>query len=71
MKKSDLQAVFGTLDAIGAVFAPINAGQPITRSAVSQWGDDIPDLREYQIRELVPDIDKRIAKALKAEARTA
>ena len=56
MKKSDLLAVFGTLEAIGAVFDP-----PITRSAVSQWRYKIPKLREYQIRELVPNIEKQIA----------
>lgn len=56
MKKSDLLAVFGTLEAIGAVFDP-----PITRSAVSQWRYKIPELRAYQIRELVPNIDRLIA----------
>lgn len=66
MKKSDLIAVFGTLDQIGEAFAPFNHGEPLTRSAVSQWGEDIPALREYQLRELQPDIDKRIAKKLAA-----
>lgn len=64
MKKSDLLALFGTLQEIGNVFAPLNDGVPLTRSAVQQWDDDeIPELREYQIRELMPDIDKRIAAA--------
>ena len=26
----------------------------ITEQAVHQWGDDVPELRVYQIRELMP-----------------
>jgi len=63
MRKDDLRAVYGTLDAIGEVFAPVNDGEPLSRSAISQWGDEIPPLREYQIKELVPDIERRIARA--------
>lgn len=69
MKKSDLLRVYKTLDAIGEVFAPVNDGVPLTRSAVSQWDEEIPGLRQYQIRELVPDIEKRIAQAKRQEAR--
>lgn len=61
MKRSDLEKLYGTYDAIGALFAPFNEGKPLTRSAVSQWGNEIPPLREYQLRELVPDIDTKIA----------
>lgn len=71
MKKSDLIAVFGTLKAIGDVFAPVNDGEPLSRAAISQWDEDIPELREYQIRELVPDIEKRIATAQRRAARVA
>lgn len=63
MRKSDLVAVFGTLQAIGDLFAPINNGVPFTRGAISQWKEEIPKLREYQLRELVPDIAERITKA--------
>ncbi|GEM_PF-6240392 len=69
MKKSDLKAVFGTLEAIGEVFAPLNSGIPLTKGAVSQWDEEIPPLREYQMKELVPDIEKRIAKAKQSGSR--
>lgn len=39
----------------------------ISKSAVSQWGDEVPDLRIYQLREKRPTIDDELA-ALK-EAR--
>lgn len=70
MKKSDLVAVFGTLQAIGDLFAPVNDGVALTRGAISQWPDDgeIPLLREYQLRELVPDIDERIVRAKQQQA---
>ena len=60
MKKSDLLKLFKTMEAIGELFADKNHGVPITRSAVSQWPEAIPELREYQLRELMPDIDERI-----------
>lgn len=63
MKKKDLIAVFGTYTQIGSVFASYNGGVPLTRSAIAQWGKDIPKLREYQLREAVPNIDRLIAKA--------
>ncbi len=67
MKKADLLELYGTLEAVGEAFSPMNDGAPLTKSAVSQWGDEIPELREFQIRKLVPNIDKRIA-AAKARA---
>jgi len=70
MRKSDLVAVFGTLQAIGDLFAPINGGVPLTRGAISQWDEEIPELREYQLRELLPDIGERIAKAREPAAAT-
>lgn len=70
MKKSDLLAVFGTLQGVGDIFAPVNDGVPLSRGAVHQWDEDIPPLREYQVRELVPDIDVRI-KSAKRKARAA
>ncbi len=68
MKKADLMAVYGTLDSVGWAFAPENEGKPLTRSAICQWDEDIPPLREFQIRRLVPDIDRRIAKAKRQKA---
>ena len=68
MKKTDLLAVYGTLESVGEAFAPANDGTPLTRSAISQWQDEIPELREFQIRKIVPDIDKRIAAAKKQRA---
>ena len=63
MKKSDLLAVYGTLESIGEAFAPVNDGIPLTRSAISQWSEDIPELRAFQIRKLVPNIERRVAAA--------
>ena len=65
MTKSELRAVYGTLEAIGNLF-PERFGGPLTKGAVSQWSDTgpIPKLREYQLRELVPDIELRIAEAI-------
>ena len=68
MRKSDLVAVFGTLQAIGDLFAPFNNGEPITKGAISQWDEEIPELREYQLRELMPDIDQRIELAKREQA---
>jgi hypothetical protein len=71
LKKSDLIAVFGTLQKIGDVFAPVNDGKPLTRSTISYWDEEIDDYREYQLRKLIPDIDKRIAKAKRRARATA
>lgn len=68
MRKSDLLAVFGTLQSIGDLFAPFNKGEPLTKGAVSQWDEEIPELREYQLRELMPDIDQRIERAKRQQA---
>lgn len=63
MKTRELIAIFGTLQAIGDLFDP-----PISRSAICQWGNDVPELRQYQLRERVPNIDAQIA-ALKKNRR--
>ena len=39
----------GTQAALGRVFNP-----PITRQAVQDWGENVPALRVYQLRELRP-----------------
>lgn len=63
MNKSDLLAVFGTLENIGKAFA--RKDRALTKGAISQWGEQIPELREYQLREIFPDIDSRIKAARK------
>lgn len=44
-----------TADAISAFGSPAELARAlqITRSAISQWGDTVPELRAYQIRELL------------------
>ena len=44
-----------TADAISAFGSPAELARAlqITRSAISQWGDTVPELRAYQIRELM------------------
>ncbi len=73
MKPNDLKAVFKTRAGIAEVFAPVNEGKPLTRSAMCQWWvkKRVPELREYQLRALVPDIDQRIAEAKKPKQRRA
>ncbi len=61
MKTSDLLRIFGTLQGVADLF-------DISRSAVCQWGEEVPQLREYQLREKVPDIDSRIAELSKKVA---
>jgi hypothetical protein len=56
MKTKDLVAVFGSLQAIGEQFG-------ISRSAVSQWGDEVPDRRLNELRGIHPDIDARVKRA--------
>lgn len=70
MKKADLLELYGTLEAIGEAFSPVNNGAPLTKSAISQWLDEIPELREFQIRKLIPNIEKRIAKAKRQRVTT-
>ncbi len=53
--------MFGSVGAVADLFRPFNDGEALTKSAISQWVVDVPPLREFQIRALVPDIDERIA----------
>lgn len=71
MRKADLVSVFGTFRAIGDLFKPFNQGKPLTKSAISLWGDEIPELREFQVRKVVPDIDNRIVESKKRRPRKA
>lgn len=63
IKRADLLLIYGTYRAIGEVFAPENMGRPLTKQAVDAWGEELPELREWQLRRMIPDIDKRIDKA--------
>ncbi len=45
MKKSDVIAYFGSMTKAGEALG-------ITKSAISQWPDDIPPLRAYEIEKL-------------------
>lgn len=63
MKTQTLVNLFGSQQAVGDLFG-------ITKSAVSQWGDEVPELRVYQLRERVPNIDSQIA-AMPKEVRAA
>jgi hypothetical protein len=70
MRKSDLLKVFGTGSAIAELFKPFNGDRPLSRASISEWGDAIPELREFQLRKLFPDIDERIAKARRRNGHT-
>lgn len=54
MLKKDVVAVFGTASALAQFLG-------IEKSAVSQWGEEIPKLRQYELREKRPSIDREIA----------
>ena len=58
MTRNELVAVFKTQRAIADFF--VQHGIAMTKGAISQWVE-VPELREYQIRQHMPDIDERIA----------
>lgn len=47
MEKAEAIKLFGTAAALAEALG-------ISRSAVAQWGETVPKLREFQIRELRP-----------------
>lgn len=47
--KQAVKLAGGRNEDLGRVFKP-----PLSRQAVSKWGDTIPPLRVYQLRELRP-----------------
>lgn len=63
MNTSDLEKVFGTQVAIAAFLG-------ISRAAVSQWGESVPELRQYQLRERMPNIDTLIATVKESAAQS-
>lgn len=64
MKKADLVILFGTQQAIADFLG-------IGKSAVSQWPELVPELRQYQIREKDPQIDRKLAAARRRETKAA
>lgn len=54
MKTAELIRLFGGVTRTAEVFG-------VTKSAVSQWGDEVPPLRVYQLRERRPSIDDELA----------
>jgi DNA-binding transcriptional regulator YdaS (Cro superfamily) len=54
VRTADLIAVFGSAKALATFLG-------VSKSAISQWGDSVPELREYKIREKRPAIDDEIA----------
>jgi len=49
-----------TIDVFGSV-ANVAAALEISPQAVYQWGDSVPPLRAYQIREQRPGFDTEVA----------
>ncbi len=54
MKTDDALALFGSVRQLASALS-------MTPQAVYQWGDVVPQLREYQIRERFPDFDRLVA----------
>jgi hypothetical protein len=40
----------------------------VSRQAVNNWPEEIPELRQYKLRELRPNIDKELKKLRKMAA---
>jgi hypothetical protein len=58
VKPKPLIALYGSVNAVCALWTP-----PLTRSAIYQWleNDEVPELRQFQIREKNPEIDEQLA----------
>ena len=56
MTTNQLVRVFGTKSAIAAFLG-------ITRQSVSEWGQQVPKLRQYELREKRPSLDRELRKA--------
>lgn len=54
MRTDAVIAVFGSAKALADCLG-------VSKSAISQWGDEIPALREYQLREKRPSIERELA----------
>ena len=53
MKTSDVVRVFGSQKAIARLLG-------ITPAAISQWGEEVPDLRQFQIKQKRRNIEAQI-----------
>jgi len=54
MRKEDAIAVMGSIPALAELLG-------ISQHAIYQWGPTVPELRQYKIREKIPDFDARLA----------
>jgi hypothetical protein len=54
MMKEDAIAVLGSIRALADLLG-------ISVHAIYQWGPAVPRLREYEIREKIPDFDAKLA----------
>ena len=50
MKTQDAINALGSAKALADVLG-------LTQSAISQWGENVPELRAYQLKELRPDLE--------------
>lgn len=55
------------IDKAGRTAASLAALLGITPSAISQWGDDVPKAREWQLRVLKPEWFEQAADGTPAE----
>ena len=53
MKTSDVVRVFGSQKAVARLLG-------ITPAAISQWGEEVPDLRQFQIKQKRRNIEAQI-----------
>jgi hypothetical protein len=53
MKTDQLVRLYGSKTAIAEALT-------ISKQAISEWGDDVPLLRQYQLRERRPTIDQEL-----------
>lgn len=64
VKTKALIELCGSVRAVRALWKPA-----LSQSAVYQWGEDVPKLRVYQLRENHPNIEERIAAQKRTKAR--
>jgi len=57
MKTSDLIKHCGSMEKVGKLFTP-----SISRAAVCQWGNRIPPLRVYQLKDHHPELVEQLTK---------
>lgn len=62
MRTSDVLKVYGGAAAVARILG-------IKSQAVSQWPEEVPELRQYKLREVDPQIDIKIAAVRKVGKR--